>query len=377
MNQAFEAHPSSKTGAWSRLIILLAGETLLFGLFVWLASSPDRRIDFGDLGMWFEATAPLDVLIAVAILIGALASFWLFASTVVYAGARLMHLSQVEDGLRRFTLPAVRRVVDGALAISIAGTAVLGGGRLAGAQQVDRPAVEQTADPAVGSAPLDYRFAYQQAPGNDIPQPAGDGEAEAPAPSNVIADNTGGGTLVRPPAPGQAAQPAPAPVGEEGDIPQPAGDGETTPEPPAPAPTPDPVPSPAEPPPAEPTVGGEVLVRPPAPNTGGVDTGSGSNTAQIPGADTSTPTPAPNGSDQSGGTTTAPTATPGTYTVQEGDNFWSIAAAQVQNKLGREPSNAEIAAYWEVLIEANRANISSGNPSLIFPGEQFTLPPVP
>jgi nucleoid-associated protein YgaU len=67
----------------------------------------------------------------------------------------------------------------------------------------------------------------------------------------------------------------------------------------------------------------------------------------------------------------------GAYTVQEGDNFWTIAAAQVENKLGRTPTNAEIAPYWELLIEANRANISSGDPSLIFPGEQFTLPPVP
>ena len=64
------------------------------------------------------------------------------------------------------------------------------------------------------------------------------------------------------------------------------------------------------------------------------------------------------------------------YTVQSGDNFWTIAANQVQAKLGHAPTNEEVRAYWVVLIEANQANISSGNPNLIFPGETFTLPPV-
>lgn len=376
---------SSKAGAWSRLVALLAGEALLFLLFLWLASTPDRRIEFADLGAWFDGTAPLDVLVAVAIFIGTLASFWLFASTFVYMGARLARLTQVEDGLRRVTLPAVRRVIDGALAVSIAGTAVLGGGRLAAAASVDRPAVEQAVTASPSNPPV--RIVYQQV-GDEGPTAAGDVGAPTPAGDPDVQSPSGSGeVLVRPSAPSEPTTPNPdagtqpgtdvlPQPGGDGDFPQPAGDGTTTTEPapgPQPAPGPEPAPSPEpapapQPAPAEPSVAGEVLIRPGTPGSVGPNVGPGGTTAQIPGAQI----PEVDAAASAG----APSSAAGSYTVQPGDNFWTIAAAQVQAKLGRTPTNAEVAAYWEVLIEANRANISSGNPSLIYPGEQFTLPPV-
>lgn len=79
---------------------------------------------------------------------------------------------------------------------------------------------------------------------------------------------------------------------------------------------------------------------------------------------TSTETPAP--------TEAAPTSSQ--YTVVSGDNFWDIASKQLSNKLGRAANNQEITNYWMQLVEANKGNIKSGNPNLIFPGEVINLP---
>ena len=60
-----------------------------------------------------------------------------------------------------------------------------------------------------------------------------------------------------------------------------------------------------------------------------------------------------------------------------GDSFWSIAAQHVRSATGLAPSDAEVAPYWRVLIEANRDHlVVPGEPDLIHPGQVFTLPPV-
>jgi hypothetical protein len=65
------------------------------------------------------------------------------------------------------------------------------------------------------------------------------------------------------------------------------------------------------------------------------------------------------------------------YTVRAGDSFWSIAAQHVRSATGLAPSDAEVAPYWRVLIEANRDHlVVPGEPDLIHPGQVFTLPPV-
>ena len=65
------------------------------------------------------------------------------------------------------------------------------------------------------------------------------------------------------------------------------------------------------------------------------------------------------------------------YTVMAGDSFWSIAAQRVRSATGLAPSDAEVARYWRVLIEANRDHlVVPGEPDLIHPGQVFTLPPV-
>jgi hypothetical protein len=71
----------------------------------------------------------------------------------------------------------------------------------------------------------------------------------------------------------------------------------------------------------------------------------------------------------------APSIFAGTHVVVHGDNLWQIARSAVMNHSGsNRPTDAQIAQYWWRVIAANRTTLSSGDPSLIFPGEVVTLP---
>ncbi len=64
------------------------------------------------------------------------------------------------------------------------------------------------------------------------------------------------------------------------------------------------------------------------------------------------------------------------YVVARGDNFWAIADAHLTLVRGSSPTNSQIATYWRQMVDANRTTITSGNPDLIYPGEQIVLPSV-
>jgi len=61
------------------------------------------------------------------------------------------------------------------------------------------------------------------------------------------------------------------------------------------------------------------------------------------------------------------------WVVVPGDSFWSIAEEVVGERLGRPGSEAEVAAYWERLVEANRPRLLTGDPDLIYPGQRVEL----
>jgi nucleoid-associated protein YgaU len=75
----------------------------------------------------------------------------------------------------------------------------------------------------------------------------------------------------------------------------------------------------------------------------------------------------------------APEARGNTHDVAEGDSLWTIARdhlAEVRGGGADEPTLREVASYWLRVIEANRDRLASGDPDLIYPGEQIVLPPV-
>ena len=85
------------------------------------------------------------------------------------------------------------------------------------------------------------------------------------------------------------------------------------------------------------------------------------------------PPAAPNGSSAPAAPPTSPSTE---HRVVPGDNLWAIAAAQLATRLGRRPTEPEVARYWAVVVDVNRARVRSGDPDLIFPGEMIALPPL-
>lgn len=67
---------------------------------------------------------------------------------------------------------------------------------------------------------------------------------------------------------------------------------------------------------------------------------------------------------------------PTTVTVAIGDHFWNLAQAHLARVLGYDPTDAQIAPYWARVVETNRDRILSGDPDVIFPGEEIVLPAV-
>jgi nucleoid-associated protein YgaU len=74
-----------------------------------------------------------------------------------------------------------------------------------------------------------------------------------------------------------------------------------------------------------------------------------------------------------------------TWVVEPGDSFWSIAAEVLGDEAlgdealgdaGAEPlTERAIARYWRVLIDANRDRLVTGDPDLLYPGQELLLPP--
>ncbi len=69
-------------------------------------------------------------------------------------------------------------------------------------------------------------------------------------------------------------------------------------------------------------------------------------------------------------------APPRIHLVRAGDNLWLIARETLVAAGHRSPTDIEIAHYWRAVITQNRATLRSRDPSLIYPGEIVTLPPV-
>lgn len=67
-------------------------------------------------------------------------------------------------------------------------------------------------------------------------------------------------------------------------------------------------------------------------------------------------------------------STPTTHTVEQGDNLWAIAADHLAEVSGSSPTADEVANYWRLLIAENEADLASGEPNLIHPGEVLRLP---
>ena len=66
-----------------------------------------------------------------------------------------------------------------------------------------------------------------------------------------------------------------------------------------------------------------------------------------------------------------------TWTVEQGEHFWSIAETTLEDTRSASPSEGEVASYWRKLIEANQDRLlPPHDPDLIYPGQSLAIPPV-
>jgi len=202
-----------RTSAFAALLAFEAGAVVVLHR---LGELPWLRIPLGDLGPWLQATAPEDVIAAVARLIALAVAWWLLASTTLYVLARLTRVPAAIRAVGWVTLPAVRRVADQALALTLATSLVSGG---ANAALVGPAALgPRRAGPVVAfHDPAGQRA--EASPAGYQPRPAGPGApgyvappAAQTAPPSTTANRQPGPTYTPHPAgPPGASQPGTGP----------------------------------------------------------------------------------------------------------------------------------------------------------------------
>ena len=238
-------------------------------------------VEWGDFGRWLGETTPEEVLVALVRVVALALAWWLAASTILYALARAIRVPSLLSVVEWATLPAVRRLVDGVAATTIAAGSVLGPSGVAAAPPADDTAV--VVKLGAESSPATTTPRYR-------PRPAGSGDAVGPRPAPISAAGT-----TAPPA--RSAMPS----------------------------------------------------------------------AVAEGGDDSSPTAGPRRAEEAPG-----------YVVQSGDNLWRIAEGHVATLTGQPATDlaiAEVSSYWVRLVDHNSGRLRSGDPDLIYPGEQLTLPP--
>ena len=115
------------------------------------------------------------------------------------------------------------------------------------------------------------------------------------------------------------------------------------------------------------------VAAPSSPPSGAAGTASTEGT--VPRSDDAAGTSAPAATDPVPDPAAGPVAP--VWTVQPGDHLWHIAEVTVRAAHQGAATDREIAAYWQVLIAANRDRLAvPGVADLILPGQQFVLPPV-
>lgn len=228
-----------------------------------LGSLEWMTIPWSRLGGWLELAPTEDVVAAALRGTALLIAYWVAGSTALYTLAKLSRVPRLIKATAWATLPAVRRVIDRTIAVTVTTAALVS--PVAPAFATDAP---PTTEPII----------YQISDGG------------VPTPVNAPSVDP---TLIVPPGSGGA-----------GYTPNPAG---------------------------------------------GVEAGvTGSNGTQE-----------------------------SVYEVVAGDNLWTISAARLEADRGGDSVQPdEISAYWRRVIELNTPLLSSGDPNLIYPGEQIVLPPI-
>jgi hypothetical protein len=348
------------------LLALLVFEVVaIIGLQA-VGSSQSMQVPWSNFMTWME-TSSVDELAMPLMRYAALGlAYWMLASTLLFVAAQLTRIPVAIKAAGMFTLPSVRRAVDGAMAVSIATTSVVG---FAGAAV----AVDGSAD--TSSAALAGLVTTMNSGdltlGGGVVDPSGGDSVATPqfgaassttggsTSDTTVLDLTGGSTTsttadlvttsTTPSTTGGGI--GNTGYGSKADvIEQSSNTSEQATTSLAPSAGSDFVPTP----------------KPGAPIT------TTSTVPQGPSTPTTAPAPAP-APEQA----PAPATDDGTHRVVPGDNLWTISRDHIMEKTGKtkaQVTEAEIRTYWLKVIDVNRDNIRSHDPHWIFPGEIIELP---
>lgn len=124
------AGPGARLGALLRLAAVVAVEVAAVAGLRALGSLPYLRVGWADPARWLAVTPVEDVLASVVRLAALGCAWWLLAGTVLYTLARASRVPAALAAVQWAAPASVRRVADRAVAMTVAGSALLGGRRL-------------------------------------------------------------------------------------------------------------------------------------------------------------------------------------------------------------------------------------------------------
>ena len=324
----------------------------------YLGSMESMQVPWGNLSTWLSSSS-LEDLVAPIVRVGALAlAYWLFVSTALVIIAQISRVPAAIKATNMLALPSVRRVVDGAMVVSIAATSVVGGTATAAFAQTPSSGDITTtiaADSGSMSVPTPEVGEPIDASGETTTSTAEpvDGDEEDAAPVESDDDLVTTSSLLEGMEPLETTTTA------------------------APTTTTD-----------EPETTTSTTSLSPSPGSSWVPTPQ----LGAPGETTTTTTAAPEApSDpvvESDTSVTSETDAEepvvetevlgeSAHRVVAGENLWTISRDAIASSTGRDASDvseSEVRSYWLQVIDANRDNLRSGDPHWIFAGESINLP---
>jgi hypothetical protein len=402
MGTAGRSAPLRRTGS---LLGLLGLEVAALVGLHWLGRFEGLRIGWDEPVPWLLSSPVQEVLGALLRTVGLVMAYWLLASTVLYLLASLTRLPSAVRAVSWATLPVVRRVADHAVAVTLA-TSMVGGGTLGAAgpalaadrgragpparRPVAAAQATDTSDPA-------YKFKAQEeesTTSSASTPSSSDGATTTNEGSSTTSTATSeSSTTTTAPPTSESTTTTTAPTTTPTTRPTTTTERETTttrattttgpetattrrPAPPAYVPTPaDQTTSSGT------TTSTTSTTAPPTSTTAGQRPPAYEFTPATP---STTPKKKPPPESSGGKENTGGQQGGGEEARQErrhevvrGDNLWSLAKEHLASRGGSgEPTNREVADYWMRVVEANKGHLRSGDPDLIYPGEEVILPPL-
>src|SRR4051794_33335564 len=130
----------------ARVICTVLVEAAAVVSLVAIGRAPGLAVPVRHLGPWLRDGDPATVMMSLLRWVALVGATWLLVSTLLYVVASMTRVPAAVRAVRWSTLPAVRRAVDAACAVSVAAAVVLAPTGAGAAQASDPPSVSLVRD---------------------------------------------------------------------------------------------------------------------------------------------------------------------------------------------------------------------------------------